>query len=729
MEEKIEQGLIRGSIDIISEEKIQILLEQMIKCICKIEGAKNGTGFFCKITYEDKLIPVLMTNYHIIDPDYYESKKNIIVSTKENRIVININENKILYSSPINEYDLIIIKLNESKNEQNQYLEIDSKIFSDNSEKAFEDESIYILHYPNGGKSSISFGYGFNQINNYEMKHLCNTENCSSGSPILSLSSGKILGIHRGCIRKKDGILSNFGTFLKFPLNELNHNKIYNIISIIDNENNKSSAKNHKNINYKYNALIDFFTETENKLNYDIVKHLLNKIGNFIMNEEELFNSENSIQSFKLLDSIQKALILNKLELENLNKTKYVANILQFKENFLKKIKKKEINYDSIKHIMFNPKVREIFKEKLSILFFNNNEIIDENLMVLKKLFCEIIVFIKFINDINRIFKTFYENQYNNNIDKLEKIKNIIYLETWDKIEKSEIKKEIDDMHNIFSPEEFKMKLALSDSLIFMQLYKVNKLKNIHFKTEEEIFQKTEKDFVQLKTLFINDNWSNEIPEQILNECCKSLKYQKEATLYGELRLLKRIFEIKDFNDLDMERLTKDIEIINLKKEIILTANSCIYFIDEFETEKTDFYDELNKIRKFLSKKNIDVEHIVNAEKSLKKYGINISELKEEEGIYLNIMQSLYENDVSIKLLLKINDENIKNLQIHFSNEKIQDIVNCSKFMNDLSKEKGKINDKMLIENFIKKVSEAKNISQSFLNYSSIAKKVEEILA
>ena len=311
MEEKIEQGLIRGSIDIISEEKIQILLEQMIKCICKIEGAKNGTGFFCKITYEDKLIPVLMTNYHIIDPDYYESKKNIIVSTKENRIVININENKILYSSPINEYDLIIIKLNESKNEQNQYLEIDSKIFSDNSEKAFEDESIYILHYPNGGKSSISFGYGFNQINNYKMKHLCNTENCSSGSPILSLSSGKILGIHRGCIREKDGKLINFGTFLKFPLNELNHNNI-----------NKDISKENiivNDINYNYNDLIDFFTNNKNKLNYDIVKHLLNKIGNFIMNEEELFNSENDIQSFKLLESIQKALILNNLELKNFN--------------------------------------------------------------------------------------------------------------------------------------------------------------------------------------------------------------------------------------------------------------------------------------------------------------------------------------------------------------------------------------------------------------------------
>lgn len=80
MEEKIQEGLIRGSIDIISEEKFKLLSEQMIKCICKIEGEKKGTGFFCKITHENKLIPVLMTNYHIVDPDYYESKKNLIVS-------------------------------------------------------------------------------------------------------------------------------------------------------------------------------------------------------------------------------------------------------------------------------------------------------------------------------------------------------------------------------------------------------------------------------------------------------------------------------------------------------------------------------------------------------------------------------------------------------------------------------------------------------------------------
>ena len=229
--ERIEEGLIKGSIDIISLDKIKILSEQMKKCICKIDGKRKGTGFFCKIIYENKLISVLMTNYHIIDPDYLEKKRNLIISINENRILININKNNILYSSPIDEYDLIIINSDGFQNEINNYLEIDKNIFSKESEKTYEDESIYILHYPSGGKPSISFGYGFKQKNDL-LYHLCNTENCSSGCPILSLSSTRIIGIHRGCLKNKDEKLTNFGTFLKLPLNELNKKKKYKIISI-----------------------------------------------------------------------------------------------------------------------------------------------------------------------------------------------------------------------------------------------------------------------------------------------------------------------------------------------------------------------------------------------------------------------------------------------------------------------------------------------------------------
>ena len=44
----------------------------MEKCICKIyknDGSK-GTGFFCKINYDNKEIPVMITNYHVINDEY-----------------------------------------------------------------------------------------------------------------------------------------------------------------------------------------------------------------------------------------------------------------------------------------------------------------------------------------------------------------------------------------------------------------------------------------------------------------------------------------------------------------------------------------------------------------------------------------------------------------------------------------------------------------------------------
>ena len=49
----------------------------MEKCICKIyknDGSK-GTGFFCKINYDNKEIPVMITNYHVINDEYIENNE------------------------------------------------------------------------------------------------------------------------------------------------------------------------------------------------------------------------------------------------------------------------------------------------------------------------------------------------------------------------------------------------------------------------------------------------------------------------------------------------------------------------------------------------------------------------------------------------------------------------------------------------------------------------------
>jgi hypothetical protein len=201
MEDKIEEGLIKGSMDIISIDKTEIILEQMKKSICKINGKKKGTGFFCKIAYNNKLIPVLMTNYHIIDDNYIEKNKEIIISINEEKKIINIDKDNIIYSSDNNKYDIIILKINEDI--INNYLEIDEDIFKDKSELFYKDNSIYILHNPMNNKVSVSYGYGIEKINEYDIKHICTTDLVSSGGPILNLLNNKIIGIHKGSIKKK----------------------------------------------------------------------------------------------------------------------------------------------------------------------------------------------------------------------------------------------------------------------------------------------------------------------------------------------------------------------------------------------------------------------------------------------------------------------------------------------------------------------------------------------
>ena len=217
MEEKIDEGLIRGK----GVEPPKLLektdLKYMKDYICKISGKMVGTGFFCKIKYEDNLIPVLMTNFHVIDDKYIKDHKQINIYINNNMKIIEISSDSLIYSSDRNKYDITIIKLNNDCGIKN-YLEIEENIFRDNAEDLFKNESIYILHFPKGEEAHISYGCGIEKINEYEISHKCITDSGSSGGPILNKLNNKIIGIHRGCYNRRN---YNFGTLLKYPLNEL----------------------------------------------------------------------------------------------------------------------------------------------------------------------------------------------------------------------------------------------------------------------------------------------------------------------------------------------------------------------------------------------------------------------------------------------------------------------------------------------------------------------------
>ena len=279
MEERLEEGKVSGAIEPVTIEQTNKILNQMKKSICKVVGKKEGTGFFCKINLNDKMIPVLMTNYHIIDDKVLKSKKEVKLKLNdENKIImLKLNENIKIFSSENKKYDIMILKFEYEKDmEDILFLEIDDKIFIENSEKNYEDKSIYILHYPNSKNVSVSYGYSIKELNKYDIKHKCNTEAGSSGSPILNLSNNKVIGIHKSYINREDSF--NIGTFLKYPLNELIVNtKIKNIKNKVMNNN---SEENEIEDKIKGNIIIDIGTEEFRAGlggNFDLPTFLVNK--------------------------------------------------------------------------------------------------------------------------------------------------------------------------------------------------------------------------------------------------------------------------------------------------------------------------------------------------------------------------------------------------------------------------------------------------------------------
>ena len=217
MEDRIDEGLPQGAEKAIPLDKADYKYKSKENCICRINGNMKGTGFFCKVKVGGELTPVLITNYHVVNDDFMNQNAKLTFYIKNDLHSIDIKYNKI-YSSIRDKYDMMIIRLKEG--EVNNYLEIDENIFKYDSVNNYKNEGIYILHYPMAEEAKVSKGKGLEKINDYDIKHYCHTEPGSSGGPILSKKTNKVIGIHKGSIGKGKCDY-NIATFLKFPLNEL----------------------------------------------------------------------------------------------------------------------------------------------------------------------------------------------------------------------------------------------------------------------------------------------------------------------------------------------------------------------------------------------------------------------------------------------------------------------------------------------------------------------------
>ena len=239
----------------ISIEALRFLIPKTETSICKIycKDGGHGTGFFCNIQYNyNTILKVFMTNNHVLNEEDIKIGNTIKFSINNEKIFyeIKLDESRKIYTNY--NYDITIIELKPNdKLDQISYFDIDNRIFQDNLKDIFNNEQIYLLHYPKGNKMEYSNGLikGINE-DNYTIRHLCDSSGGSSGSPIINTINFQVLGIHKGGAQGAKNY--NLGTILKEPIKEfinkegINNNINYNINKInIKNE----CIKENENIN------------------------------------------------------------------------------------------------------------------------------------------------------------------------------------------------------------------------------------------------------------------------------------------------------------------------------------------------------------------------------------------------------------------------------------------------------------------------------------------------
>ena len=314
------------------------ILDQMTNCICKVKNNQLiGTGFFCKIPYKNNTnINVLITSYQIIN-EFYTSQYNFI-----NLLLGDFNQQKIINLDPTRniyfnkEYNTTIIELKEYDN-INNYLELDDNLFVNNNniQTLFENESIYILNYLNGGKAIVSYGI-LNKLNGFNINHGCIFEPSSNGAPILNLTNNKVIGISLITMN-----INIRGNLLKFPIEDFINKYQININQILNIFNNNLGMQ--MNFNLMPNMMINNNINLEQNL---LMNNNLNLNPNMMMNNN--INQEPSCHEQKI--SVIFKTIRN--EITTLQ-VKYGTTIDQLLQKYLNKIGRPELYEQKSKNIWF----------------------------------------------------------------------------------------------------------------------------------------------------------------------------------------------------------------------------------------------------------------------------------------------------------------------------------------------------------------------------------------
>ena len=383
---------------------LKVILDLADKCICKIQkvNEEKGTVFFCAIPFPDKYqrLPVLITNNHILKESDITPGKKIKFSINNEQLCfeIEIDNDRIKYTSETYDVTIIEIKKNKDKLNIDCFLDVDEQIFNDNPQEIFKRKSVYLLHYPHGNLCEYTSGIiKAISLDEIYINHSCQSQPGSSGSPILNLINHKVIGIHKGSIENEN---SNVSIFLRAVINDFNKKSKKEI-----NNNIKSEIISKNEILEKI-----FIYEKEDENDVKILNDIY--CQNFYIIEEEylkIFLKNLKKYDLKVLDDLEDSDDLEELEdPKNITKNilKETLNFItyNYKRNKKSKFNKEEyqeyLKYKEIIDPLIIPSINlDDIKKK-----YKNKEYKIENLSDLK------FIYEKKVENLNKIILLFNES-------------------------------------------------------------------------------------------------------------------------------------------------------------------------------------------------------------------------------------------------------------------------------------------------------------------------------
>ena len=163
--------------------------EKTISATCKILSGNEGSGFFCEIKVNNRLMKVLFTNNHVIN----NLNSDIKIEHNKEKKIIKLSKNRFKCTNEELDYTCIEILKEDGFN---NYFKIDKNININNPYEEYKYDEYVMIQYPGGDDVSFAQGY-INNIKDNIINYTMKTEYGSSGSPlILDTRNLKIIGIH-----------------------------------------------------------------------------------------------------------------------------------------------------------------------------------------------------------------------------------------------------------------------------------------------------------------------------------------------------------------------------------------------------------------------------------------------------------------------------------------------------------------------------------------------------